>query len=490
MSQTMAGQDLWADLAAPTVSEDSTLQLSEGSSIGIVGGGPAGSFTAYFLIEMAERAGIDLDIDIYDAKDFLTIGPAGCNHCGGIVSESLVQYMAADGINIPPSVVQRGIDSYVLHMDAGSVHIETPLHEKRIAAVYRGSGPRGTVPGMAVGDSFDNYLLNRAAERGAHVVRERVDRVQVVDDYPRITTRQGTEKEYDLVVGAVGANSPAERIFDPAGIGYVAPETTKTYISELPLGRDDVQRYLGTSMHVFLLNLPRLEFAALVPKGDFATLEILGDGIDKELIASFLSAPEVRACLPPLWNIPANVCRCAPQINVREAVNAFADRIVLTGDCGVARLYKDGIGSAYRSAKALATTAVMEGVSAADFREHYEPTYRAIASDNKIGKLVFLATEVIQKVRLTRKGVLKMVAREQAREDVPPRMSTVLWDTFTGSAPYRDVFMRTLQPAFLVRFAWDIITSIWRRRPSAGSDTEREAAWTRMPWAERMKTAK
>ncbi len=132
----------------------------------------------------------------------------------------------------------------------------------------------------------------------------------------------------------------------------------------------------------------------------------------------------------------------------------------------------------------------MEGVSAADFREHYEPTYRDIASDNKIGKLVFLATGVIQKVRLARRGVLKMVAREQAREDVPPRMSTVLWDTFTGSAPYRDVFMRTLQPAFLVRFAWDIITSIWKRRPSVGADTGKEAAWTRMPWAERMKTAK
>ncbi len=219
MSQTTAGQDLWADLTAPTVSEDSTLQLSEGSSIGIVGGGPAGSFTAYFLIEMAERAGIDLDIDIYDAKDFLTIGPAGCNHCGGIVSESLVQYMAADGINIPPSVVQRGLDSYVLHMDAGSVHIETPLHEKRIAAVYRGSGPRGIEPGMTVGDSFDNYLLSLAGSRGAHVVRERVDSVQIVDDLPLVTTRQGTEKEYELVVGAVGANSPAEKIFGSAGTG-------------------------------------------------------------------------------------------------------------------------------------------------------------------------------------------------------------------------------------------------------------------------------
>ena len=34
-------------------------------------------------------------------------------------------------------------------------------------------------------------------------------------------------------------------------------------------------------------------------------------------------------------------------------------------------------------------------------------------------------------------------------------MSTVLWDMFTGSAPYRDVFLRTLDPRFLSRFAWE-----------------------------------
>ena len=50
--------------------------------------------------------------------------------------------LAAEGINLPPTVVQRGIDSYVLHMDVGSARIETPMLEKRIAATYRGAGPR------------------------------------------------------------------------------------------------------------------------------------------------------------------------------------------------------------------------------------------------------------------------------------------------------------------------------------------------------------
>ena len=51
-------------------------------------------------------------------------------------------------------------------------------------------------------------------------------------------------------------------------------------------------------------------------------------------------------------------------------------------------------------------------------------------------------------------------------------MSTVMWDMFTGSAPYRDVFMRTLRPAFLSRFLRDMIIGIWpfgrSRYPGAG----------------------
>ena len=70
--------------------------------------------------------GIDVRVDLNDPRGFSVPGPTGCNMCGGILSESLVQTLAADGINLPPPVVQRGIDSYDLHTDMGSVRIETP----------------------------------------------------------------------------------------------------------------------------------------------------------------------------------------------------------------------------------------------------------------------------------------------------------------------------------------------------------------------------
>ena len=108
------------------------LPLKDGMRVGVIGGGPAGSFFAYFLLGLAERVGISLDVAIYEYRDFGNPAPAGCNMCGGIISESLVQMLAAEGIELPASVIQRGIDSYVLHMDVGSVRIETPRHEMRI----------------------------------------------------------------------------------------------------------------------------------------------------------------------------------------------------------------------------------------------------------------------------------------------------------------------------------------------------------------------
>ncbi len=50
-----------------------------------------------------------------------------------------------------------------------------------------------------------------------------------------------------------------------------------------------------------------------------------------------------------------------------------------------------------------------------------------------------------------------MTAREQARKDSPKRMSSVLWDTFTGSAPYRDILLRTMNPLFPITLAWNVI---------------------------------
>ena len=433
------------------------LHLVDGSRVAVIGGGPAGSLVSYFLLEMAERSGLELDVEIFEPRNFSCVAPKGCNMCGGIISETLVQNLAAEGINIPSTIVQRGIESYMLHMDVGSVRIETPLQEKRIGSVYRGAGPRDLKDSKW--GSFDHHLEQLTVAKGAHVTRKRVVEVSLDDDRPKIAVKGEQPQFYDLLVVAVGVNSAALKLFTGNGQGYKPPESTKTFITEYYLGEETIEKTLGDSMHVFLLNIPRLEFAAIIPKGDYASVCLLGESIDKKLVQSFLDSPQVKACMPDGWSSDPRSCQCSPKISVGAAIRPYADRLVFVGDCGVTRLYKDGIGAAYRTAKACATTAVFEGISEADFRRHYWPVCRSISTDNSIGKLSFAVTRQIQKWRFARRALLRMTEKEQNSAGRRRDMSQVLWDMFTGSAPYRDIVTLALHPRFLARLAWELALS-------------------------------
>jgi hypothetical protein len=170
------------------------------------------------------------------------------------------------------------------------------------------------------------------------------------------------------------------------------------------------------------------------------------------------------------------MCHCSPKINIAGAAQPFGDRLVFIGDCAVTRLYKDGIGGAYRAAKAAAVTAVFEGIAQEDFRRHYAPACRATALDNAIGKLIFAVAGIQQKIRHDRRGILRMLAREQDQPETRRPMSLVMWDMFTGSASYREVFVRTLHPSFWARLLWEIIADIVSEfRVSANRKEEVEA---------------
>jgi len=438
------------------------MELSDGSRIGVIGGGPAGSLASYFLLEMARLVDLQLELDIYESRDFSLPGPASCNMCGGIISESLVQMLALEGINLPPSVVQRGIDSYVMHTDLKKVCIRTPLEEMRIAALHRGSGPKGCRPGQW--ESFDGFLLNLACEKGAIQKRSRVEEIRWENGKPVIRAKGHPEQSYDLVVGCVGINSPGLKLFQNLRFPFQQPNTTKTCILEIQLGHEKIQKYLGNSMHVFLLDIPRLEFAAIIPKGEYVTICMLGREVDQELVNRFMSSPEVRNCLPLEWEPELWACRCLPKINIKGRRHIFSDRIVLVGDCGVSRLYKDGIGAAYRTAKACAVTAIFHGVSKRDFQKYYWPVCKFMEMDNNIGKIMFKSGVFFRKMSFLRQAMIQTVFKEQKSNNKHRTMSTLLWNMFTGSAPYRDIVLCSLKPAFIFSFSVEILKAIFGLR--------------------------
>jgi len=444
---------------ATLINETTPYALSDGSRIAVIGGGPTGSLFSIFALKMAKLAGTELHVTIYEPKDFSRSGPAGCNHCGGIISELLVQTLAMEGINLPDSIVQRGINSYRLHTNYGNVLIKTPSAEKTIATVYRGGGPIGIIGTEK--ESFDRFLLSKAVDEGAAHHALKIDGVSYRNGKPVLFSKGQDVQDADLVVGAFGVNSSTANIFEGIGFGYKAPVTVTAAVAEISMDNSVLAERFGSSIHLFLLPVKSIQFAAIIPKETFATVCILGKGLNSGSLSSFLDHPIVRDVLPQ--NAPYEIkCRCLPKMNIRAPKIPFADRVVMCGDAGSTRLLKDGIGAAYIMGKAAAKTAVFEGVGREHFEAGYFPVYQSIVNDNRYGVFLYKVIETYRRWRILTGAMLEVVKKEQRSAGSEKILSSVLWDMFTGNERFKNVFFKSLKVRMHLDM-WEGLFKVLRR---------------------------
>ncbi|MBI4844451.1 MAG: hypothetical protein HY809_09040 [Nitrospirae bacterium] len=413
------------------------LVLSDGAEISVIGGGPSGTFFSIFALKMAKMIDKKIKVTIFDPKDFTKSGPAGCNRCGGVISELLVQTLAVEGINLPDTVIQRGISSYMLHTAKGSVKIASPSFEKSIATVKRGEFRKNAEEPHK--ESFDHFLLREAVKLGACHEPVRIDRIGYDNGRPLLYSKDKIVHKSDLVVGSFGVNSTGAGMFEALGFGYKKPGTIITAIAELDLGEDRVSEFFGNSIHIFLLPLKGVKFAAMVPKGGHVTVCILGKKTDSDTVDAFLNHEIVRKVLPE-GSFSGPACRCLPRMSVSAPKAPFTDRVVICGDAGSTRLFKDGIGAAYVMGKAAAKTAVFEGIGRDDFKAGYEPVYNEIKTDNYFGRYLFGITDLYKKYGIMTSGMVAVVEDEQNDSRSPKILSSILWNMFTGNERYKDIF--------------------------------------------------
>ncbi|MBE7444830.1 MAG: hypothetical protein HS132_06130 [Planctomycetia bacterium] len=419
--------------------------LTNGARVAIIGGGPAGSFFSIFASKLARDIGRAIDFTIYEKKTFTNHGASGCNMCAGVVSESLVQTLAIEGVNLPSSVVRWGIESYFFHTQNGSVQIKSSrLQQRGIATIFRGGGPAGSSEQGV--QSFDEFLLQKAVEQGAYVKHAFVDEVRLEGDKPILFSGGKILQDCDLLVGAFGVKAGTGRMYEKLGIGYKIPSTIKATQSEIELGSDWIASRFGHSIHIFLLHIPGIKFVSIIPKGDYITISMLGKKTDVEHIKTFLSHPVMKKMLPSGFKIPERFCHCFPKIIVGAARKPFANKLAFVGDASSVRLYKDGIGSAYITSKAAAYTALLHGVGEEDFRKHYLPVCKTLNRDNLFGQFLFSVNALISIVSPVNRSYFKLIQWEQKNLQKDTPNSDILWDMLTGSRFYKDIFFRTLNP--------------------------------------------
>ena len=418
-------------------------QLEAGDRVCIVGGGPAGSLAALHLMDEARRRDVKLDVTIFEPRNFNMPGPGGCNHCAGLLSHHVTRGLERLGLTLPSDVIQARIGSYALHLNGELRQIHPSDPGREILAVYRGAGPRDNPFAQPVA-SFDQFLLTAAVDRGARLVPHRA--VKVAEGLrPQVHT-QGESFPADLVILASGVNSrsPLDLSF-----GYRPPKTAV-------MAQDEVPRPEGwpaDRVEAFFKTPPGLVFGAIIPKGGFLNISLLGKHLPTDAVPAFVESRGHEARLPRL---PRSLCGCTPRVAVRPAGRYYGHRWVAVGDAAVTRLYKDGIGSAMTTTGAAMRAVVGRGVSSGDFRRWYRPTFRAVARDNLFGRILFrMWSLTLERDRLA-EAWLRTFDRESTRPHEKRPLHRILWGMLTGDEPYERLFRRAMDPSML----WSLARSL------------------------------
>ena len=273
--------------------------LGEGATVAIVGGGPAGSFTALHLLKQARRKKLRLKVLIFERRLALRntqLRYRGCPQCAGGVSPRLCDALHALDIQLPPGVVQLSIDTITLQGRWKNLHLSVPP-DRKMLSVYRGTLPHDHDPEHHASkhQSFDALLLDHAENRGAKVIGGLVEDVtRDPSGRPVLTIgdqRFGYRVTADFLVFATGINdSPSmharhmtgRELFVRLCSRYRPPGLRKALIFELDGPRDEVDLREGELHYVECTEAGlQLEMCSILPKREFLTVSLIGRSVDQ-----------------------------------------------------------------------------------------------------------------------------------------------------------------------------------------------------------------
>ncbi|MEK7354750.1 MAG: FAD-dependent oxidoreductase, partial [Chloroflexota bacterium] len=429
------------------------------SRVAIIGGGPAGSFFALYLLHYAKQTGKRYEVTIYQERDFSGLGPKGCKGCAGILAMSLVENLKELDLTIPEEIIQSKIEHYAVHSPYSSISISNPDRGVKIFSVYRGGGPR--ISHFEHNISFDGWLLAQAQKQGAKVENQRASRIYLK---PEVKVEVAGDKlDYDLIVLASGVNV---RPIPIHGLNYHPTQTQTMAQDELYAGTEAVETRLGNMAHVFLIPNSGLVFGTLVPKGPFINVSLLSTGKRPISVTDFLNHDLVRSVLPEQYE---RACGCRPRTLISPAANYYSDNFVAIGDAAISRLYKDGIGSSLLTAREAARTVVNHGQSRRDFKRYYQPLFSQQNRDNGWGRLLFSINNRAKDSRVFLLTQRRLVGDEQQNTGSQP-FTRAAWGMFTGSYVYSSIAGMVLSPASIVRLSFafliESLSGLFSKKPA------------------------
>lgn len=393
----------------------------------------------------------------------------GCNYCAGGISPRMCDILDDMRIEVPEKIIQSRINSITVQGHWKNIEIVVP-QERNMLSVFRGSQPSYRSDRAS---GFDALLLEQALAEGARLVTGDVHEIGYSDSgRPLVQYNTGPETktlETDFLVIATGVNHMAGipphdyglfRSLQTVMPGFKAPKMRKTIICEIELSRQALNQMHGDVYFIEYGSAEfRLEMCSIIPKAELVTVVLIGSSIDHisshaeqlEAVDRFLSLPHVRKLIPGSARLK---CTCNPYMVTGVAGTAVADRMAVIGDLATARLYKDGIYSAYETSRALAHTLLTRGTDMSSLYNTYWPGVKAISRDNRFGRMVFLLHRITFSTPVVSRVLYQAIFTERKKKlRSNRRLEHILWSIASGDAPYRDILRQMLHPSTILSIA-------------------------------------
>jgi flavin-dependent dehydrogenase len=411
------------------------LYLRDGSRVAIIGGGPGGAATAIRLLRNARQRNINLRVTIYEPKQF----PRQHNPCIGVLAPPTAELLREKlKIELPAGMIKRTIKGYRLHGDREEIELRAPTTEDPALMVSR--------------SEFDQFLLTRAMEEGAQVLRDRVTGLEFHPDnleHPVRVYSEGRSHSADMIVAACGLDDGLLSVLEqvsPKRHRYHRPaEDMHSIIIKLPCDERYIEKRLGGDIHAFLLSdLPRIEFGAISPKLDHVLVNIAGRRVRSTDMENFLLHKRVRTLLPR-FNLQ-QLDYYEGRAPVRHARHVSWDRFVAVGDAtGWLRPFKGmGITTAIQTGTTAADVMIERGIDRVALRA-YALRLRELTEDHYHGR----ALRRLCRMSMTTGAMDGVIELAKTNED----LYQILYETISGQHSYRRIAHDLLRTALVFKMS-------------------------------------
>ena len=401
--------------------------LEDGQTVVVIGGGPGGTSCAITLSRLAKRRNIDLNIVLYEGKDFGK--DEQFNPCVGVLSPPIEEILERDlGIPFPRNLVLEKIPGYYLHSDDEDIKLEGDGEIS--CAVHR--------------ILFDNYLIHCAKDAGVKVIHARVTNIDVEPSGVMVYSERDNRRA-DVVVGAFGLDEGACKVFETATRYQTAPYMS-TILTKFYPEKEEMEKF-GNCIHAFLPSLRGIEFGAITPKIDHLDINIAGSKVSWRWMDNFLLMPQVTKVLPSNFAMQRHELFYSRwQFPTAPAKNLFGDRYVTVGDAaGIIRAFKGkGVNTACITGIKAAQVMMDVGISKEAFKDYYN-SFSYITGDLPYGRIIRMLTTFSSHFGLFSPMI------QLAKED--KKLRTAFFNSVAGSKMFKNIIFETIS----LQLSWKIV---------------------------------